>query len=52
MREEKLRNARLYNNDKNPIHLPRQHVQKSLKSPVISRVFKFADGVTTPLLHQ
>ena len=23
MREEKLRNARLYNNDKNPIHLPR-----------------------------
>ena len=23
MREEKLRNARLYNNDKNAIHLPR-----------------------------
>ena len=24
--QEKLRNARLYNNDKNPIHLPRQHL--------------------------
>ena len=27
-------------------------VQKSLKSPVISRVFRFEDGVTTPMLHQ
>ncbi len=31
MREEKLRNARLYNNDKNPIHLPRQGFEYSYK---------------------
>ena len=33
--QEKLRNARLCNNDKNPIHLPRQDLpgmMKSLKS--------------------
>lgn len=34
MREEKLRNARLYNNDKNPIHLhlPRHSLKASPKS--------------------
>ena len=31
MGEEKLRNARLYNNDKNPIHLPRQNPYFCLK---------------------
>lgn len=31
MREEKLRNARLYNNDKNPIHLPRQYLMYAVK---------------------
>jgi hypothetical protein len=32
MGEEKLRNARLYNNDKNPIHLPRQCLRDGAKS--------------------
>ena len=32
MREEKLRNARLYNNDKNPIHLPRQCLRDGTKA--------------------
>ena len=29
--QEKLRNARLYNNDKNPIHLPRQLGRKTVE---------------------
>ena len=32
MGEEKLRNARLYNNDKNPIHLPRQCLMDAVKA--------------------
>ena len=33
-------------------YLPRQHLQKSLKSPVISRFFRLEGSATTPLLHQ
>ena len=35
MGEEKLRNARLYNNDKNPIHLPRQCLRDGGKALIL-----------------
>ena len=35
MREEKLRNARLYNDDKNPIHLPRQCLRDGAKALIL-----------------
>ena len=35
-----------------PVYLPRQYLQKSLKSPVISRFFRLEGSATTPLLHQ
>ena len=50
MGEEKLRNARLYNNDKNPIHLPRQCLMAAVKVLVL---LGFLDGSmeVTPYLH-
>lgn len=39
---EKLRNARLYNNDKNPIYLPRQYTEFFEKSLILGRFDSFS----------
>ena len=48
--QEKLRNARLYNNDKNPIYLPRQCLRDGAKA---LSLLGFLDGNVefTPYLH-
>ena len=33
--QEKLRNARLHNNDKNPVHLPRQRLKYGEKDLIL-----------------
>ena len=38
--------------EKDTLCVPRQYLQKSLKSPVISRFFRLEGSATTPLLHQ
>ena len=38
--------------EENTLCVPRQYLQKSLKSPVISRLFRLEGSATTPLLHQ
>ena len=43
--QEKLRNARLYNNDKNTIYMPRQYTGNSLKSLDLSGKGKLHSSV-------
>ena len=38
--------------EKDTLCVSRHYLQKSLKSPVISRFFRFEGSATTPLLHQ
>ena len=39
-------------NEKDTLCVSRHYLQKSLKSPVISRLFRLEGSATTPLLHQ
>ena len=39
-------------NEKDTLCVSRHYLQKPLKSPVISRFFRFEGSATTPLLHQ
>ena len=38
--------------EKDTLCVSRHYLQKSLKSPVISRLFRLEGSATTPLLHQ
>jgi hypothetical protein len=38
--------------EKDTLCVSRHYLQKPLKSPVISRFFRFEGSATTPLLHQ
>ena len=50
--EEKEVSQESESNEENTLCVPRQYLQKSLKSPVISRLFRLEGSATTPLLHQ
>ena len=50
--EEKEVTQESESDEKDTLCVPRHYLQKSLKSPVISRFFRLEGSATTPLLHQ
>lgn len=50
--EEKEVTQESESDEKDTLCVSRQYLQKSLKSPVISRFFRLEGSATTPLLHQ
>ena len=50
--EEKEVTQESESDEKDTLCVSRHYLQKSLKSPVISRFFRFEGSATTPLLHQ
>ena len=50
--EEKEAMQESESDEKDTLCVSRHYLQKSLKSPVISRLFRLEGSATTPLLHQ